>query len=208
MALVGLWAVGFGWFVQAAGRPAVLPPDADGIVALTGGAERVETALRLLASGHGHLLLISGVNRAADFHDLARRAGFDAGAAGGAALENRVTLGRTASDTHGNAIEAAAWARENDVRSLILVTAGYHMPRALAELSRTLPDVTLYPYPVISPVLRGRFGGSSLRLLFAEYTKFLATEARLSGLGPHELARDADGEPPGPPRTRQDQSPG
>jgi hypothetical protein len=58
-----------------------------------------------------------------------------------------------------------------------VVTAGYHMPRALAELSRSLPEVGLHPYPVVSPVLRGAPDASSLRLLATEYTKYLAVAA-------------------------------
>ena len=42
------------------------------------------------------------------------------------------------------------------MHSLIVVTAGYHMPRALAELRRALPDVTLYPVPVQPPAMRAR----------------------------------------------------
>ena len=43
--------------------------------------------------------------------------------------------------TRGNAAETAEWARAHQVRSLIVVTSAYHMPRALAELGRDLPDV-------------------------------------------------------------------
>ncbi len=178
--LTAAWAAGFGWFLHAASRPPPLPPHADAIVALTGGAERVETALHLLLDGYGARLLVSGVNPAADFDDLARRAGVTT------ALSNQVTLGKAAFDTHGNALETAGWVRQNDIRSLIVVTAGYHMPRALAELSRTMPDVTLHPYPVLSPILRNHPDAASLRLLAAEYTKWIAAEAGFSAIvAPH-----------------------
>ena len=42
---------GFAWFVHLVGRPGQAPAHTDGIVAFTGGPERVETALRLLAAG-------------------------------------------------------------------------------------------------------------------------------------------------------------
>jgi uncharacterized SAM-binding protein YcdF (DUF218 family) len=174
LALALAWAAGFGWFLQQSGMARDPPRQADGIVALTGGAGRVETALRLLADGHARLLLVSGVGGAAEFIQLARRAGVDP------ALHDRVTLGRMAASTRGNAAETAAWAQANNIRSLIVVTAGYHMPRALAELSRTLPGVVLLPAPVL-PAEPGHTG-ASLRLLAGEYTKFLATEAGLSGL--------------------------
>jgi uncharacterized SAM-binding protein YcdF (DUF218 family) len=171
-------AGGFLWFMRVATQPPPPPPRADGIVVLTGGAERVETALHLLAEGRGGMLLISGANRAAGFAALAGRAHVDP------ALADRVTLGRDAADTHGNAAETAAWARDKGLRSLIVVTAGYHMPRALTELGRTLPDVALYPYPVLSPLLRETPDPSSLRFLAAEYVKYLLVRADLTGLTP------------------------
>jgi uncharacterized SAM-binding protein YcdF (DUF218 family) len=172
-----LWGAGFAWFLRAALTEAPPPPLADGIVAFTGGAERVETALRLLADGRARLLLVSGVGGAAEFAELARRAGVDRNLAG------RVTLGRAAASTRGNAAETADWARDHAIHSLIVVTAGYHMPRALAELARALPKVTLHPAPVLPPALRD--GGVPLvRLLAGEYTKFLAAELGLTALDP------------------------
>jgi uncharacterized SAM-binding protein YcdF (DUF218 family) len=169
-----VWIGGFVWFLSTALRAPDPPPHADGIVVLTGGAERIETALRLLADGDGRLLLITGAGGGAgEFAGLAHRAGVDA------ALAARTTLGRAALDTHGNALETAGWAHAHDIGSLIVVTAGYHMPRALAELSRALPEVRLHPYPVLSPVLRNGPDAASLRLLAAEYTKYLAVAARL-----------------------------
>lgn len=170
------WAAGFAWFLHIAVETTTPPPPADGIVALTGGAERVETALRLLEEGRARLLLVSGVGGAAEFSALAHRAGV------APSLAPRVTLGRAAASTRGNAAETAEWARANGVRSLIVVTAGYHMPRALAELGNALPEVTLYPVAVLPPALRGERDAATLRLLAGEYTKWLATEAGLSAL--------------------------
>src|SRR5246500_5951312 len=56
--LVGL---GFLWFIRQV--PAVevtLTRDADGIVALTGGASRIADAIELLASGRGRRVLVCG----------------------------------------------------------------------------------------------------------------------------------------------------
>jgi uncharacterized SAM-binding protein YcdF (DUF218 family) len=166
-----LLAAGFAQFLQQTRSPGAIPPRADGIVVLTGGADRVATGLRLLAEGRGRILLVSGVGGAAAFPELARRAGADP------VLASRVTLGREAASTYGNAQETAAWARARKLASLLVVTAYYHMPRALAELSRALPDVALHPVPV-QPVALGV--AASWRLLAAEYGKFLAAKAGLS----------------------------
>jgi uncharacterized SAM-binding protein YcdF (DUF218 family) len=156
------WLGGFVWFAQDSRRAPAPPPHADGIVALTGGSERVTTALSLLHAGRADRLLISGVNGRAALTTLARGSGIDP-----ATLADRVTLGHDATDTLGNAAETAAWARAKGVRSLIVVTAGYHMRRALTEMRRVLPDVAIYPAPVVPP--------AGLRVLAAEYTKWLVS---------------------------------
>ncbi len=169
LALALAWGGGFAWFLLHVGRLVPPPPVADGIVALTGGPGRVETALRLLAEGRARVALVSGVGGAAEFAALARRAGVDP------ALGARVTLGRAAHTTRGNAAETAAWAHANAIRSLIVVTAAYHMPRALTELARTLPEVALHPAPV-QPEHAG------WRRLAGEYSKFLAATVGLTAL--------------------------
>jgi uncharacterized SAM-binding protein YcdF (DUF218 family) len=181
------WAAGFAWFVHRANLVAEAPAQADGIVALTGGSGRVEAALRLLAEGRARIALLSGIGGGAELAQLARRAGLDP-----VPLGSRVTLGRNATSTRGNATETASWARDNDVRSLIVVTAGYHMPRALTELAHAMPDVALYPVAVMPPAMQGPGGvrdAATLRLLAEEYTKWLASTLGLSALGPpHEAA--------------------
>jgi uncharacterized SAM-binding protein YcdF (DUF218 family) len=169
-------AAGFAWFVNLAGRGPQAPAHTDGIVALTGGPERVETALRLLAEGRADRLLLSGIGGGAELSELARRAGIDP-----LPLAPRVTIDRTAATTRGNALATAGWARANNIHSLLVVTAAYHIPRALTELARTLPDVTLYPLPVVQPE---RSSEAPLRLMAEEYIKFLATTTGLTSMLP------------------------
>jgi uncharacterized SAM-binding protein YcdF (DUF218 family) len=169
------WIAGFAWFIADATRPPAPVPVADGIVALTGGADRVNTALRLLQRGNGRVLLISGVGPGASLPSLTRDTGMDG-------MGPFITLGRRATTTIGNAEETAAWASQLGLRSLIIVTAGYHMPRALIELSRDLPDTALYPDPVLPPALR-ETRLSTLRLLADEYCKYLIARSGLSRVG-------------------------
>jgi uncharacterized SAM-binding protein YcdF (DUF218 family) len=169
-------AAGFAWFVHLAVRGPQAPGHTDGIVALTGGPERVETALRLLSEGRADRLLLSGIGGGAELSELARRAGVDP-----LPLASRVTLDRTAATTKGNALATAEWARANAIHSLLVVTAAYHMPRALTELARSLPGVTLYPLPVVQPE---RLSEAPLRLMAEEYIKFLATTTGLTSVLP------------------------
>lgn len=173
-------AVGFAGFVATAHQGPGLLPRVDGIVALTGGAERIETALRLLDAGKANMLLVSGVAHGAGLSDLARRADMNP-----ALLAPHVTLGRVATTTLGNAEEAAEWAREHDFHSLIIVTAGYHMPRAMLEMRRAMPDVTLYAVPV-QPASLTR--SAEARVLLGEYAKLLAAWVGISHIVRQPLA--------------------
>lgn len=176
--LLCAWVASFTWFMHIVGRPAELPAHADGIVAFTGGPERVETALRLLSEGRADRLMLSGIGGGAELSELARRAGLDP-----APLAARVTIGRNAATTRGNALETAVWVQAHEIRTLIVVTASYHMPRALAELARTVPGVTLHPVPVTTADRPGR-PAVPLRLVAEEYAKFLATSVGITALLP------------------------
>lgn len=171
LGLGATWAIGFAWFTSAARMAPQSPGTADGIVVLTGGVHRIDTALHLLAEGKAPLLLVSGVAGGADLGDLARRVPLDPSQA------ERVTLGRAAQSTAGNAAETAPWAREHGMRRLIVVTAGYHMPRALLELRRALPEVELHPVPVQPPPLQSARPVARVRVLAAEFDKLLVARA-------------------------------
>lgn len=162
-----VWLAGFASFEQGARRSPKDTPVADGIVALTGGAERIDTALSLLLNGRAPVLLISGVGHGAELFGLERRVHLSPEQAA------RVTLGRVATSTSGNAAETALWAQSHDIHSLIVVTAGYHMPRAMIELGRALPGVRLYPVAVQPPALRGEMDVTTMRVLVTEYDKYL-----------------------------------
>ena len=178
------WAGGFAWFVHDAAQPAFVPARADGIVVLTGGADRIITGARLLQQGRGDVLLISGVGHDAQLASLLRGTGLD-----WAKLASRITLGRAATSTAGNADETASWVASQGLHSLFVVTASYHMPRALTELKRSLPETALFAVPVVPPALRAG-SPSTWRLLAREYTKWLASELGLGRLRA-EPVRDA-----------------
>jgi uncharacterized SAM-binding protein YcdF (DUF218 family) len=186
-----VWTAGLLEFADRVARltPADEPANADGIVALTGGSDlRLEAATTLLESGKGRRLLVSGVNRAATRGDLWGVTG-----AAKPLFDCCVDLGFTAADTLGNARESAQWARAMGYRTLILVTADYHMPRALIELRSAMPEARITPYPVATATLDARhWTNTSLgaRRMVMEYSKYIAILAReaILGLGGGEPA--------------------
>lgn len=171
-----VWCAGFAWFCVDALNPVTQPVQCDGIVALTGGRDRIEASLILLRNGIGQKLLISGVGPHATLGQLAEHTPVSLTPA----LAARITLGRRAVSTIGNGSETAEWARENDIHTLLVVTAGYHIRRAMLELHRAAPYVTLHPYPIRSPAMRRSPNRATFALLLREYTKWIGSHLGLS----------------------------
>ena len=177
-------ACGFGMFLISLQRVEQDPArSADAIVVLTGGQQRVEDAIALLGRGFGKRLLITGVNERTSRDEIARLS-----PQLGDLVSCCVDLDYRARDTVGNAAETRRWARDHGFRSLIVVTSNYHMPRTLAELERVLPDVAVVPHVIIGSVRVEMLWQQpgALRLLAAEYAKFLTVKVRahLSGAPP------------------------
>jgi uncharacterized SAM-binding protein YcdF (DUF218 family) len=168
--LVALYVGGFILFAATLPGTPSGPLKADGIVALTGGGERLDAAVALLEHGVGKRLLISGANKTATREDIRNLS------AGGARFDCCADIGYDAEDTSGNAEEAANWAAEHHFRSLIVVTAAYHMPRSLRVFASMMPHVRLIPYPVENESFAGWLTNPrKLSLLHFEYVKYLAS---------------------------------
>jgi uncharacterized SAM-binding protein YcdF (DUF218 family) len=176
-----LVAFGVGFFAFAGSVRTAEPPDplpeAEAIVALTGGSQqRLETGVRLLREGRARRLLISGVNREVTDGELFRLLEIEQRYA-----ECCVDFGRAAEDTLGNASETAAWARRNGFTRIILVTDDYHMPRSYHELKLALPEAELIAYPVPTRFARDELWKRDLRSasrLGSEYVKYLVIRVR------------------------------
>ena len=171
LALLG-YGLSFLLFVTNLPTAPAMPPSADGIVTLTGGDERLDTAVALLERGVGKRLLVSGVGRETTKETVGKMS------EGGARFRCCADIGYAAEDTHGNAEEAAQWVRDNHFDSLVIVTGRYHMPRTMREFSAVLPDITLIAYPVDQSRidLKGWWmHPRTAQLLHREYVKYLAS---------------------------------
>jgi uncharacterized SAM-binding protein YcdF (DUF218 family) len=139
--------------------------------------------VKLLEQGKAKRVLVSGVNRDATREDIRTVGGVVQ-----RLYDCCVDLGFEAATTVGNAMETAEWARAKRYRSLTVVTADYHMPRAMLELRAAMPGATLTPYPIATSVVdAGSWWrtGRGARVMTLEYSKYLAILARESfrGLG-------------------------
>ena len=180
-AVIVLLGLGFLWFIwRVPADEVALDRNADGIVALTGGASRIADAIELLASGRGKRLLISGAYRATNSKEISRlNPEYERW------VRCCVDFDRSL-NTLGNAIETKRWAERRGFRSLIVVTSNYHMPRALAEIAHQLPDVALVPFPVVTERQRADpwwARAATARLMVSEYLKYVFAKLRM-GLNP------------------------
>ena len=160
-----IWGFGFYLFVNEIPRSEFdmnLVKKADGIVVLTGGAGRLELGLSLLISGKRKLLKKQQI-------DILK-------------IDCCVILGHKANNTFGNAMETARWMASEGFSSIHIVTANYHLPRSLLEFDRVLPNMKLFSHVVHPEKVHlnewWRWPGT-IRLLLAEYNKYLVTKLRI-----------------------------
>lgn len=176
-----VWAGGLVWFV--ADIPRSEPPEGgeevrrvDAVVVLTGGSRRLAAGLALLAAGRADRLFVSGVYDGVEVREL-----LSAWTHAPDELVKRVELGYAADSTIGNAEETASWARERGLKSIRLVTANYHMRRALVEFRSAMPEIEIIPHPVLPsslPLDEWWTRRSTATLLAGEYTKYLVADLR------------------------------
>src|SRR5437588_7678104 len=123
LAICVLWLGALGWFVVTSLLLPTEPADAtDAIVVLTGGRQRLDAGLQLMADGKAKKLFISGVNQRVDRDELLRALGPPASREACC-----IVLGHDADNTLGNARETAIWMHREGYRSLRLVTSWYHI---------------------------------------------------------------------------------
>ena len=137
----------------------------DAIVVLTGGSGRIKKGLSLLKSNYADILFISGVNPKFKLNDIISELN----------INKKILLGRQALNTSGNAIEISRWADKENIKTIRLVTASYHMPRSLLEISYISPNLKIIPHPVFPEITNFKWWKNSetFSLFFMEYIKFL-----------------------------------
>ena len=167
-----IWAGGFIWFASELPDDVEDPNSAtDGVVVLTGGSDRLESGLDLLAAGKANKLFVSGVHQLTSVAQLQRLLQREPDM-----FECCVVLGKSAENTAGNASETSDWAVAEGFHSLRVVTAAYHMPRSILAFRRAMPDALLIAHPVFPPHVKlaqwWRWPGTA-GLIATEYSKYL-----------------------------------
>lgn len=153
-------------------KPQAIAEKTDAIIVLTGGDKRVNTGLDLLEDGKADYLLISGVNPQVKTEELIALWNGDH-----EKVMPRITLGYNADSTAANAVESQEWIKKNNIHSIRLVTANYHMTRSMLMFRQAMPDLIIIKHPVIPPDFTP-WKEQFWPLTFSEYNKVLATWLR------------------------------
>ncbi len=170
-----IWIAGFVVFtgsICSMNKPQS-PVSIDAAIVLTGGTNRINQGLDLLATGKTTNLLVSGVHKDVEIRDIMALWGTHKGAP-----PCCITLGREAGNTIGNAQEAKKWLDHLHAKTIYLITANYHMPRALLEFHHELQGVDIIPYPV-QPEKFDPKEKIFWTTAFLEYHKFVMTTFRV-----------------------------
>lgn len=169
-----LWFTGFLLFIyHIENLSADKDIHSDVIVVLTGDKGRISAAAQILQQETDALLFISGVGGGAALEALS----------GTKTLSNEqkqfISIGRKALNTRQNALETAEFIKDKpNIKTILLVTSYYHLPRSLVEFKRTIPDnINIKTYPLKSDT-NERHLGMKYKLLLKEYNKFILASMR------------------------------
>ncbi|WP_336293883.1 YdcF family protein [Bartonella sp. CB169] len=147
---------------------------ADAIIVLTGGENRIETGLNLLQKGLGVRLLISGVNTTTNLKSFMYNTHISP-----KLFSCCVDIGHKAINTRGNAQESANWIKKHHYQTVYIVTHDYHMWRSLRELKYLMPDINFIAYPVKKSKIESTVKQiNQIRILILQYIKTIEVYIR------------------------------
>ena len=167
------WFGGFVWFAHYINSYDIdTSTKTDAIIVLTGGKNRISEGIRLLNENLADKLFISGVPADVSIKQIEKQAKVYAND------ENKIELGRKATNTIENAIETEEWIKKNNIKSIRLVTSSYHIQRSLQEFIIYVTmesNLEVILNPIYSPNVNLKWWKSwgTFRLLIMEYNKFL-----------------------------------
>ncbi len=138
---------------------------ADCAVVLTGGPNRLNEGMDLLAQGQVKKLIVSGVHPKSGFEQIFPNAYYY-----GTVEKDDVVLERRSESTFGNAEQSLSIGEALNCRNIILVTSYLHMYRSLKTFKASFPaEIEIYPRATIGmgyPPTRMNLFSESVKSLF------------------------------------------
>lgn len=182
MYIAAVWFVALLAFIYSIPtKPLAADRKADMLVVLTGGGDRVEHGFDMLAKGSAPVLLISGAGKNVTEERMISEHATQAVRERIYERGGEIILDNMARSTVSNAGQSAAIIKKRKVKSIRLITANYHMNRAVHEFQAALPDIEIIPDPVFPSEFRRNewlSHGNTRRLVFNEFYKYLAVLMR------------------------------
>ena len=149
----------------------------DGIVVLTGDKNRISEGINILKKNSNQRLLISGVNKKISNSAIKSLYAND--------TETRqlfnccIDFDKISTNTFENSRETYFWARDQNLKTLLIVTSHYHMPRVKLEFSRFFQKDSLYYKSVkVAENDKSDISIEMIRKIIFEYIKYLRASLR------------------------------
>ena len=165
-----VWLIGFSIFAHRINHyPTDNETKTEAIIVLTGGRYRIAEAVRLMKDGMADKLFISGVEKNTSLTEIYKKQSIDF-------LDDaNIALDRESKNTVENAVFSGNWLKDNNIKTIRLVTSNYHLPRSLAEFKYRCPNLKIIPHPVFSKYVAKEWwkSGKSFYLIASEYNKYL-----------------------------------
>lgn len=177
---------GLVWFTQQIPQqPLTSATKVDAVVVLAGGSLRIQHGLERLLQRRAKHLYVSGAGSGNQLATMAQRARRSVDQ-----LPCCITIDHEAQNTYQNAELTAAWLQQNNYQSVLLVTANYHMPRAMLLFAHHAPHIAVTADPVFPRQFNAQKWWewpTSTVLVLGEYGKYLWLQAWLNFIQPARL---------------------
>ncbi len=175
--LSALWILGLIAYykqIPEAQLDTITHKDVDAYIILTGGKYRIEEGIKLFAASDSKLLLISGMESDAAIENIKSKIKQDK-----IDLRDKTIIyGKIADSTISNALESDLFINLHKVKSCVVITSNYHIPRVKYVFSELVHGAECCYHPIFSNkfIKSGDFTTiQSFMLIIKEYNKFLGS---------------------------------
>ena len=161
------------------------PKRASNIVILTGGSNRIRDGLKIIKNLESSAiintkLLISGTGKGFTISNVKKL--LPKNKSLNMFLKCCIELDNKSKNTHSNAIETLKWTKKNNIKTFILITSNYHMPRAALEFKAQMPNFEIITHPITPKkhdISNWMHSFETFSLIFIEYSKFLIAISKI-----------------------------
>ena len=158
---------------------------ATNIVILTGGSNRIKDGLKIIKNLENSAiintkLLISGTGKGFTISNVKKL--LPKNKSLNIFLKCCIELDNKSQNTHSNAIETLKWAKKKNIKTFILITSNYHMPRAVLEFKARMPNFEIITHPITPKkhdISNWMHSFETFSLIFIEYSKFLIAISKI-----------------------------